>query len=91
MEQRAKNKPKHELTKNDVRLLINFGPLNSKIKPVPIHVKKTEDILIKLGRWKYLIFDLFNGYFQNHMAMQAIPWLGIQSPFGGLRVIARSG
>ena len=90
--QRAKNKPKHELTKNDVRLLINFGPLNSKIKPVPIHVKKTEDILIKLGRWKHLIiFDLFNGYFQNHMAKQAIPWLGIQSPFGGLRVIARSG
>ena len=25
------------------------------------------------------------------MAKQAIPWLGIQSPFGGLRVIARSG
>ena len=38
--QRAKNKSKKELTKNDVRLLINFGPLNSKIKTVPIHVKK---------------------------------------------------
>ena len=90
--QRAKNKPKAELTKDDVRLLINFGPLNNKIKPVPIHVKKTEDILIKLGRWKFIIiFDLYNGYFQNHMAKQAIPWLGVQTPFGGLRVIGRSG
>ena len=90
--QRAKNKPKQDLTKNDVRLLVNFGPLNNKIKPVPIHVTKTEDLLIKLGRWKYIIiFDLHNGYFQNHMAPEAIPWLGIQTPFGGLRVMSRSG
>ena len=90
--QRAKTKPKQDLTKEDVRLLINFGPLNCKIKPVPIHVPKTEDLIIKLGRWKYLIiFDLFNGYFQNHMAKESIPWLGVQTPFGGLRVVARSG
>ena len=90
--QRAKDKPKHLLTKDDVRLLINFGPINEKIKPVPIHVTKNDDILIALGRWKHLIiFDLFNGYFQNHMRKDAIPWLGIQTPFGGLRVIARSG
>ena len=90
--QRAKNKPKEELTKDDVRLLVNFGPLNDKIKPVPIHVTKTEDLLIKLGRWKHLIiFDLYNGYFQNHMASEALPWLGVQTPFGGLRVVARSG
>jgi len=57
--QRAKNKAKQDLNKNDVRLLVNFGPLNNKIKPVPIHVPKTEDLLIKLGRWRYIIlFDL---------------------------------
>ena len=90
--QRAKDKPKHLLTKDDIRLLINFGPINDKIKPVPIHVTKTDDVLISLGRWKQLImFDLFNGYFQNHMRKDAIPWLGVQTPFGGLRVISRSG
>ena len=36
--QRAKNVPEHLLTKNDIRLLINFGPVNERIKPVPIHV-----------------------------------------------------
>ena len=38
-----------------------------------------------------MIFDLHNGYFQNHMAEEDIPWLGVQTPFGGLRVMARSG
>ena len=90
--QRARNKAEHTLTKDDLRLLINFGPVNEKIKPVPIHCPKTDDILITLGRWKYLIiFDLFNGYFQNHMSKDAIPWLGVQTPFGGLRVMSRSG
>ena len=31
--QRAKDKSQHLLTKDDVRLLINFGPVNDKIKP----------------------------------------------------------
>ena len=90
--QRAKDKPQHMLTKDDVRLLINFGPINDKIKPIPSNVAKTEDILIKLGRWKELIiFDLYNGYFQIKMSHDSIPWLGVQTPFGGLRVISRSG
>ena len=90
--QRAKSKPQHLLTKDDVRLLINFGPINDKIKPIPSHVATTEDVLIKLGRWKeIIIFDLYNGYFQIKMSDKSIPWLGVQTPFGGLRVISRSG
>ena len=34
---------------------------------------------------------MYNGYFQNHMSKKDIPWLGVQTPFGGLRVMARSG
>ena len=90
--QKAKDKPKHMLTKTDVRLLVNFGPINDKIKPIPSHVAKPDDVLIMMGRWKeIIIFDLYNGYFQNHMSEDAIPWLGVQTPFGGLRVISRSG
>ena len=84
--QRAKNKAQHLLTKDDVRLLINFGPVNEKIKPIPSHLAKTNDVIIALGRWKELIvFDLYNGYFQIKMNNDAIPWLGVQTPFGGLR------
>ena len=90
--QRAKEKAKSQLTKNDVRLLINFGPVNAKIKPIPNHVPKVNDVFIKLGRWKHIIcIDLYNGYFQMKMRPNAIPWLGIQTPFGGMRVIARAG
>ena len=46
--QRAKDKPKQALTKSDVRLLINFGPINDKIKPPLDHVPKTDNIMIKL-------------------------------------------
>merc|ERR1711940_461755 len=45
-----------------------------------------------MGRWKFIIqMDLYSGYFQNHMSEDAIPWLGVQTPFGGLRVLSRSG
>ena len=90
--QRARHKPKNELKKEDVRLLINFGPINERIKPIPSHVPKINDVLIMLGRWKHVIcLDLYNGYFQLKMKKEAIPWLGIQTPFGGLRLIARAG
>ena len=90
--QRAKNKALHLLTKDDVRFLVNFGPINEMIKPIPIHVPKTDDISIMLGRWKELIiFDLYNGYFQMKMEDDSSQWLGVQTPFGGLRVMARSG
>ena len=73
--QRAKDKPQHMLTKDDMRLLINFGPINDKIKPIPANVAKTEDILIKLGRWKeIIIFDLYNGYFQIKMSENSLEY-----------------
>ena len=78
--------------KKDVRLLINFGPVHNLIKPIQSHVNKTDDIFITLGRWNYIIiFDLYNGYFQNHMSKDAIPWLSVHTPLGGLRVMSRSG
>ena len=53
---------------------------------------KINDVFLKMGRWKHIIcLDLFNGYFQLKMRQDAIPWLGIQTPFGGMRVVARAG
>ena len=51
-----------------------------------------EDIYIKLGRWKHIIvFDLYNAFYQNHIYPEDQQWLGIITPFGGLRVLTRSG
>ena len=41
--------------------------------------------------WKHIIvLDLYNGFFQNHLSRDSLEWLGVMTPFGGLRVITRS-
>ena len=45
-----------------------------------------------LGRWKEIIvFDLYSAFLKNHMDQKDQKWLGILTPFSGLRVMARSG
>ena len=87
----AQKKPKELPTKDDVRLLINYGPVNKKIKFIPIPMTTTDNIFKVLGRWKHIIiFDMYNGFFQNHMDPTAMHWLAIMSPFGGLRIVTGS-
>ena len=89
---KAAGKPKHLLTKKDVRLIINFSPINELIKNVPTPMPTPEEVFITLGKFKFIIvFDLYSGFFQNHMAPDSLQWLGVMTPFGGLRVITRSG
>jgi hypothetical protein len=65
---KAKNKPNHLLTTNDVRLVVNFSPINDHLKNIPSVKTTPNDILVTLGRWKHIIvFDLYQGFFQNHM------------------------
>ena len=90
--QREKNKPKNELTSRDVRMVVNFGNINEHLKNIPTPITKPKDIFTHLGRWKYVIsMDLFQGFFQNHINPNDSQWLGISSPFGGLRFMRRSG
>ena len=50
------------------------------------------DIYSQLGKWKHIIiFDLLNAFYQNHIDTKDQQWLGIMTPFSGLRVLARSG
>ncbi len=90
--QRAKNKPKNELTAKDVRLVVNFGKINDHLINIPTPVTKPKDIFLHLGQWKHVIvLDLYQGFFQNHMNVNDGKWLGISTPFGGLRFMRRSG
>ena len=70
----------------------NYRPVNDKIKDIPTPMTTTDDIFNILGRWKHIIVvDCYNGFFQNHMTPEAIPWLAIMAPFRGLRLMTRSG
>ena len=51
-----------------------------------------DNIYSQLGKWKeIIIIDIFNAFFQNHIAKDDQQWLGIMTPFSGLRVLTRSG
>merc|ERR1711989_238698 len=47
------------------------------------------------GEWGHysqpLLIDLYNAFFQNHISKDDQQWLGIMTPFSGLRVLTRSG
>ena len=89
---KAKGKANHLLTKDDVGLVANFSPINDHLKNIPSTKTTTNDILIALGRWKVIIvFDLHQGFFQNHMEPEDCEWLGIATPFGGIRFLRCSG
>ena len=89
---KAKGKANHLLTKDDVRLVVNFSPINDHLKNIPSIKTTPNDILVALGRWKVIIvFDLHQGFFQNHMQPDDSKWLGIDTPFGGIRFMRRSG
>merc|ERR1712082_84870 len=52
----------------------------------------TGDVFNQFGQWKHIIIvDLYNAFFQNHIHPDDQPYLGIMTPFGGLRVLTRSG
>ena len=89
---KAAETPTHLLTKDDVQLLINFTPIKELIKNIPSPMVTSDDIYRHLRRWKEIIvLDLKSVFYQNHMHPDAQPYLGLMTPFGGLRVLARSG
>ena len=89
---KAKAKPNHLLTKDDVRLVVNFSPVNDHLKNIPSVKMTPNDILVAVARWKHIIiFDLHQGFFQNHMHEDETKWLGVATPFGGIRYLKRSG
>ena len=79
--QRAKTKKANELTKDDMRLVVNFGKLNDYLKNIPSPITKPRDIFYQLGKWNFIITsDLFQGFYQNHMNEKDAPWLGLTPP-----------
>ena len=65
---RATDVPKLLITKNDCRLLINFGPVIQLIKNITSPMNMTYDLCIQPGCWKEIIvLDLYSAFYQNYM------------------------
>ena len=89
--QKAKDIPNNELTKKDVRLVVNTVGLSQYLKNIPTKITRPQEVYSSLSRWNYIIkTDLHQGFFQNHIHPLAYEWCAIQTPYGGMRYFKRS-
>ena len=89
---RAKHKKLRDCSLDEVRFITGFNVLNEDIKPVTGRSTSAVDIFKFLGKWKYFIFaDFCNSYFQIPMAKRLWGYLGIMTPFRGIKIITRAG
>ena len=73
------------------RLVTSFVELNKYIRPLPIKMNTTEDVITSLGKWTYIIkTDLKSSYYQIKMSPSSKQWLGTNSPYKGLYVYNRA-
>ena len=89
---RAKHKQLQECSLDELRFITAFNTLNSYIRPKPTGSCSVNTIMMFLARWKYHIFaDLNNSYFQLPVKKKLWSYLGIMTPYKGVRVLTRTG
>ena len=88
----AKTKCLKDCTIDELRWVVAFNNLNSHLLPKPAKVSSLTKAVKFLARWKFhILADLHNSYFQIHIAKKHWCWLGVMTPFRGLRVLTRLG
>lgn len=74
----------------DDRLVTSFGEVAEFAKPQPSLMSNVEDTLRHIGRWKCLIVtDLSESYHQLPLAKGSMKYVGVCTPFKGIRVFTR--
>ena len=90
--QRAKHVPLHQCALEDVRFISCFNTLNDSIQPISGRSNAYNDIMKFMARHKFYIFaDLTSSYFQVKVAKKFWGYMGIMTPYRGLRVLTRLG
>ena len=75
----------------DWRFVTAFNDLSAFCRLPPSKASKINDVLQKIGSYKYIIkTDLTSSFFQIKMSESSIPYLGTLTPFKGVRVYARA-
>lgn len=78
---KAKSKRKDELTKDDMRLVVNYKKLNEKLISVSHPILRIEDLLTQLRKSRYFItLDLSRGYHQLKLDEKSRDFLTFSSP-----------
>ena len=89
---RAKHKRLEDCSLEEVRFITCFNVLNESIHPIPGRSNSYNNILKFLGRKKFKTFaDLSNSYFQMKVHKKLSKYLGVMTPFRGIKVMTRLG
>ena len=75
----------------DWRFVTAFNDLGKFCRLPPSKVTKCNDILRRIGSFKFIIkTDLTSSFFQLKVARESMPYLGTVTPFKGVRLYARA-
>ena len=75
----------------DFRFITAFNDIGKFCRLPPSKVTKCNDILQKIGSFKYIIkSDLTSSFFQLKVDRDSMPYLGTVTPFKGIRLHARA-
>ena len=89
---RAKEKDIEDCDLSEIRWIISPSQLNPHLRQLQTKNVTKEDLFIFKSEKPYCIeFDLYEGYFQNHIHKDDWGYLAVETPFKGLRVLTRSG
>ena len=89
---RVKGKELNECDISDIRWIISPCQLNPYLRQLHTNNTSKEDLFIFKSEKPHCIeFDLFEGYFQNHISRKDWGYLAVETPYKGLRVLTRSG
>ena len=89
---RAKHKKLEDCSIDEIRWVVGFNSLNDDLLPKPSKSTSSRNILTFLAKHRFHIHaDLLNSYFQIPVRKKDWQWLGVRTPFKGIRVLTRAG
>lgn len=73
------------------RFVTSFNGIASYIKAPPSRSTSSEDVLLFLSKWKFMIkTDMTDQFFQLPLAKAAMKYMGIVTPYKGIRCYTRA-
>ena len=89
---RAKEKDYKDCDLSEIRWIISPSQLNPYLRQLQTKNVTKEDLFIFKSQKPHCIkFDMYEGYFQNHIRKEDWGYLAVETPFKGIRVLTRSG
>ena len=89
---RAKDKDLEDCDLTEITWIISPCQLNPYLRQLQTNNITKEDLFIFKSEKPYCIeFDMYEGYFQNHVRKEDWGYLAVETPFKGIRVLTRSG